>query len=115
HVDEWRAALSQYFSLVRIFDAMRADFSKRIDLLRAFGAIDETWAPSLNRAADALIGERERRKRRAADEIATLLETALAATVTEPLRERDKDKDKEAEQRGRARLREIVRSAEQAE
>src|SRR5690606_11957379 len=40
HVEEWRAALSQYFSLVRVFDAMRADFSKRIELLRAFGAID---------------------------------------------------------------------------
>jgi hypothetical protein len=113
HVEEWRAALSQYFSLVRVFDALRADFSKRIELLRAFGAIDETWAPSLNRAAEALIAERERRKRRAADEIVSLLETALAATVAVPLRGRDKDP--EAEQRGRKRLREIIRDAERAE
>ena len=113
HVDEWRSALSQYFSLVRVFDAMRADFSKRIELLRAFGAIDETWSPSLNRAADALIAERRRRTRRAASEIVTLLETALAATVSEPLR--GPDKDPEAVERGRARLREIVRRAEQTE
>src|SRR5690606_20186727 len=74
---------------------------------------DESWAPQLNRAADALIAERERRKRRAADEIATLLTTVLTATVTVPLR--DATKDKEAEERGRAKLREIVRRAEAAE
>ncbi len=113
HVDEWRAALSQYFSLVRVFDALRADFSKRVDLLRAFGAIDESWAPSLNRAAEALIAERERRKRRAASEIVTLLETALGATVTVPLSGRERDP--EAERRGRERLREIVRKAERDE
>lgn len=113
HVEEWRAALSQYFSLVRVFDALRADFSKRIELLRAFGAIDESWAPALNRAADALIAERERRKRRAAEEIVTLLETAVGATVT--VRLRDSDRDPEAERRGRERLRAIVRDAEQAE
>ena len=37
HVDEWRAALSQFFSIVRVFDAMRSDFDRRIELLRAFG------------------------------------------------------------------------------
>ncbi|MFO7285856.1 MAG: DUF3482 domain-containing protein [Gammaproteobacteria bacterium] len=113
HVEEWRAALSQYFSLVRVFDAVRADFSKRIELLRAFGAIDESWAPALNRAADALMAERERRKRRAAHEIVVLLETALAATVTLPLR--GHEPDPEAERRGRERLRDIVRDAERSE
>ena len=58
HVGEWRAALSQYFSIVRVFDAVRADFAKRIELLRAFGAIDERWAPPLNAAADALVAAR---------------------------------------------------------
>ena len=113
HVDEWRAALSQYFSIVRVFDAMRADFSKRIELLRAFGAIDESWAPQLARAADALTTERERRKRRAADEIASLLTAALTATVTVPLR--DRRKDAEAEQRARKKLREIIRVKENVE
>ena len=85
HVEEWRAALGQYFSIVRGFDAVRADFGKRIELLRAFGAIDERWAGSLNRAADALVAERERRKLRVASEIADLLVAALTATATVPL------------------------------
>ena len=37
HQGQWRRALDQYFSIVRVFDAVHADFDKRIDLLRAFG------------------------------------------------------------------------------
>ena len=73
HVEQWRAALGQYFSIVRVFDAVRADFGKRIELLRAFGAIDERWAAPLNVAADALVADRKRRAHRAAAEIADLL------------------------------------------
>ena len=98
HIEEWRAALAQYFSIVRVFDAVRADFGKRIELLRAFGAIDERWPQSLNRAADALVADRERRKRLAAGEIADLLIGALTATVTVPLP--DAEADEEARAKG---------------
>ena len=112
HVEEWRAALGQYFSIVRVFDAVRADFGKRIELLRAFGAIDERWAPQLERAAAALVAERERRKQRAAEEIAALLTDVLTATVTLPLR--DPDADEATRERGRKELREIIRRRERA-
>jgi hypothetical protein len=112
HIEEWRAALSQYFSIVRVFDAVRADFGKRIDLLRAFGAIEERWAEQLNRAADALVADRERRKRLAAGEIADLLISALTATVSVPLR--DSDADEEARTKGRTKLRDEVRRREGA-
>jgi hypothetical protein len=110
HVDEWRAALSQYFSIVRVFDAVRADFGKRIELLRAFGAIDERWAEPLNRAADALGAERERRKLRVAAEIADLLIAALTATVAVPLP--DRSVEREALASARAKLRDEVRRRE---
>ncbi|HEX6999630.1 MAG TPA: GTPase/DUF3482 domain-containing protein [Gammaproteobacteria bacterium] len=113
HVEEWRAALSQYFSIVRVFDAMRADFAKRIELLRAFGAIDERWAERLNRAADALVADRERRKRAAANEIAAMLVDVLSATVTEPLP--SPEADAEARERARGKLRDLVRRREQRE
>ena len=41
YVDDWRRALNQYFSIVRVFDAQRADFSKRLELLRAFRELGE--------------------------------------------------------------------------
>ena len=112
HVAEWRNALSQYFSIVRVFDAVRADFGKRLELLRAFGAIDERWAEPLNRAADALLAERQRRKARVAGEIAELLLAALTATVTVPLR--DSGDEERVLAAARAKLREDVRTLERA-
>jgi hypothetical protein len=73
HVEEWRQALEQYFSIVRVFDAVRADFERRLALLRAFAELDESWRPPLERAVAALAAERERRGVRAAHEIATAL------------------------------------------
>jgi hypothetical protein len=112
HIEQWRAALGQYFSIVRVFDAVRADFSKRIELLRSFGAIDERWAAPLNRAADALVADRGRRARRTAGEIADLLIAALTTTVSVPLASRGAEREAQARTEGRAKLREEVRRRE---
>ena len=114
HVEPWRAALGQYFSIVRVFDAVRADFSQRIELLRSFGAIDERWAAPLNAAADALVADRKRRVQRAAAEIAELLIDALTTTVTLPLATRTPEREAEALTEGRAKLRDQVRAREAA-
>jgi hypothetical protein len=112
HVEQWRAALGQYFSIVRVFDAVRASFSQRIELLRSFGAIDERWAAPLNRAADALVADRKRRAHRAAGEIADLFVTALSAAVSVPLADRRPEREAAAYAEGRAKLRDQVRSRE---
>jgi hypothetical protein len=110
HTEAWHAALSQYFSIVRVFDAVRSDFSKRIELLRAFGAIDERWRAPLERAAEVLLIERTRRRQRAALAIAELLIALLTATETAPLPELSMQGH--VEQRARSRLRETVRRLE---
>ena len=110
HLDEWRAALGQFFSIVRVFDAVRADFSKRIELLRAFGAIDERWAESLEQAADALLAERQRRAQRAARAIAELLSSVL--TVTETVSLTDPADQARVEAQARGRLLDAVREHE---
>lgn len=61
HVEAWRAALGQYFSVVRVFNALNADFYKRIELLRAFGQLKAEWRTPLQQAVDIL--ERDRRQR----------------------------------------------------
>ena len=112
HVEEWQAALAQFFSIVRLFDAVRADFSKRVDLLQGFGALDEAWAEQLDRASQALVAERERRKQRAARVIADLLVDVMTSTAVVPLP--DPDAPQEAERQAREKLRESVRRAESA-
>ena len=81
HVEEWRRALNQYFSIVRVFDAQRADFSKRLELLRAFrelGEGDDRFGAALERAVDVLQADRRARRRRAAEEIADLMIDVLS-------------------------------------
>ncbi len=90
HVEEWRRALNQYFSIVRVFDALRADFGKRLELLRAFRElteVDQSWARSLEQAVEVLRKDRKARQERAAAEIADLLIEVLAASESAPCRE----------------------------
>lgn len=87
YVEEWRRALDQYFSIVRVFDAQRADFGKRLELLRAFRELAESnaeWSRALERAVVALEQDRAHRRRRAAAEIADLLIDVLAMRESAP-------------------------------
>ena len=85
YVGPWKAALGQYFKVVRVFDAVMAEFDKRIELLRAFGQLREEWRQSLERAVGALQHDRERQRRRAARAIAGGLGRMLALQVEEKL------------------------------
>lgn len=82
HVDQWRAALGQYFKMVREFDAVHAPFDKRIDLLRAFGELREAWRAPLARAVETLERERGRHHGRVARRIAEMLAEMLGHTDT---------------------------------
>jgi hypothetical protein len=110
HVEQWRTALGQFFSIVRVFDAVRASFEARIELLRAFGAIDEAGAAQLNRAADVLTAEHTARRRRCAEAIADLLCAALTSVATAALP--GQTSDAAIEEKVRERLRSSVRKEE---
>jgi hypothetical protein len=87
YVTDWQRALDQYFSIVRVFDAVHADFDKRLDLLRAFAELNEPWREPLQRACDALISEQAHRCRQSAEEIAALLVYGLTRKKAAPLHE----------------------------
>lgn len=85
YVDAWRRALDQFFSIVRVFDATRADFSRRIALLRGFGELSEAWRPAMDRAVEALTTERKHRQRQSAVEITDLLIVVATSRVSKVL------------------------------
>ncbi len=85
HIESWRRALGQYFRIVRVFNAVTAEFDKRLELLRAFGQLDESWRHPLDEAVEALRSDRARRRREASREVASLLMDALTLTVTHKL------------------------------
>lgn len=93
--DEWRNALGQYFRIVRIFDAMTADFDKRTQLLRAFGQIREEWHAPLEKAAGILEDEQARRRSLSARLIAESISRMMTLTLRHRLAEGENVSDAE--------------------
>jgi hypothetical protein len=81
YVDEWEAALGQYFRIVRVLDAVQARFDQRVDLLRAFGQMREEWRAPMDRAVEVLLRDRRRRRRAAATVIADMLLEMMTLNV----------------------------------
>ncbi|MEM1445637.1 MAG: GTPase/DUF3482 domain-containing protein [Planctomycetota bacterium] len=77
HVDQWRTALGQFFGMVRVFNAVDAPWVKRIELLEAFGQLDESWKPTVRAGTEALRADRRLREGEAARLIASSLVKAL--------------------------------------
>ncbi len=74
---EWSRVLGQYFRIVRVFNAMTADFDKRVQLLRAFGQIREDWHEPLERAVQILEAEQAERRKLSARIVAEAVGTML--------------------------------------
>ncbi len=85
HIEEWKAALDQYFSVVRVFNALMADFHKQSELLRAFGQLREEWREPLERAVRSLATDREQRRGQAARITAETISEMLTLKVEEKL------------------------------
>ncbi|MBN1517672.1 GTPase/DUF3482 domain-containing protein [Candidatus Sumerlaeota bacterium] len=83
HSESWRAALDQYFSIVREFNAKQAGFEERLKLLRAFRELREDMSAELDEAIAALNRERERRLRESCRAIAAMLADMLSLTLVE--------------------------------
>lgn len=85
HVDEWRAALAQTFNAVREFNAYRASFEDRKDLLEALANIERGWKPQLQKAIDILQRDRESRIADAATLVVGLIRNALTYSIRRPV------------------------------
>jgi hypothetical protein len=73
HVQDWQQALGQYFKIVRVFNAMQADFEKVVAILEAFSHIREEWQSALAGIVNEYRGQRARQLQ----ESASLLEELL--------------------------------------
>ncbi|HLS27666.1 MAG TPA: GTPase/DUF3482 domain-containing protein [Opitutales bacterium] len=80
YAEEWRAALGQYFSIVRTFDAHHAGFRERLGLFEGLRELDERWRPAFDRAIEALNQDWARRRREAAQAISAMIINALLHT-----------------------------------
>ena len=61
HVRDWRRRLGQHFNAVREFNAHRATFADRVELLESLAGIEQGWKPKLMRAVAIFREEHEQR------------------------------------------------------
>jgi hypothetical protein len=120
YLESWRRALGQYFKVVRVFNAVMAEFHKRTELLRGFGQLKEEWRQPLEHAATSLEREQETRCSRAAREVTDALVEMLShrieirtgidqdpSALRPQLEERFRDDLRRIEQRCRDRIEDI--------
>jgi len=108
---QWATALGQYFRIVRVFNAVTADFDKRVQLLRAFGQIREPWRESLEKAVRILEAQQAERRKLSARVIAETLASMI--THTRQRRLRDAEAEDSALQQLRAAYRQDLVDQEQ--
>ena len=78
HVQDWQQALGQYFKIVRVFNAMQADFEKVVAILEAFSHIREEWQSALA----GIVSEYRRQRASQLEESAGLLADLLTQLCT---------------------------------
>jgi GTPase Era involved in 16S rRNA processing len=81
YVESWRRALGQYFRVVRVFNAVMAEFSKRTELLRGFGQLKEEWREPLEQAVICLEQDQAAKRLRAARVVAETLVVMLSHRI----------------------------------
>jgi len=87
HGSEWRPVLTQFFHIVREFDAHRARFPERIALLRGFREIRPEWSGAIDRAVAAMEREWQQRTNRAVAVLADLVFASLPHVERAPFPE----------------------------
>ncbi|MFN7671899.1 MAG: DUF3482 domain-containing protein [Planctomycetota bacterium] len=112
HGAEWRSVLTQFFQVVRDFDAHAATFRDRLGLLRAFREVKPEWRDAMDRVMFTMRAEWQRRGDVAVAAIAGLLVGVIGMVEKRSIGDGD-DPAKLADEL-RAKWCERVRTQEQA-
>ncbi len=78
HVTAWKRRLGLHFNAVREFNAQRASYADRVELLETLAGIEQAWKPQLLQAVALLQADWNARLDEAAERIAELVAECLA-------------------------------------
>ncbi len=93
HVAEWRNRLGLHFNAVREFDAHRATFADRLELLETLAGIEQAWKPKLMRAVAVFREDWNRRIGECAGIVVDMLADSLALSLGAPMPEGKAERD----------------------
>ena len=88
YIDQWRQPLSQYFRIVRVFNARSESFERQIQLLTGFAELSEQWHQPLKEAARFLVDRRHQQINQAAARIVELVLSALICQERAPVKDK---------------------------
>jgi len=90
-LEEWRTRLGSYFNLVRTFNAHRARFNERKNLLKALLEIDEGHRRRIEETIELIDEEWNQRREESAELLMDFLSKALRYRESTPLDEKEEE------------------------
>lgn len=82
YIEQWKMEFRKHFNAIRVFNANKATYAERIELLENLKGIDQDWGPSLETVISAFEKDWEQRNSQSAEIICDLLEECLGYSVT---------------------------------
>jgi GTPase Era involved in 16S rRNA processing len=92
HIASWQQALSQYFKVVKVFNAVQADFEKQMSILEAFSLLREDWREAISTLIDNYKKQRTQQSRQSVSILAGLLTDMCAYQVSQKVLSREQAK-----------------------
>ncbi|MEJ6728680.1 MAG: DUF3482 domain-containing protein [Akkermansiaceae bacterium] len=98
-IEEWRTRLGSYFNLVRTFNAHRARFDERKNLLKALLEIDEGHRRRIEETIELIDEEWDQRREESAEILMDFLSLALRHRESSPLDEKEEELEERKERK----------------
>jgi len=92
YLETWKGEFRKHFNAIRVFNANKATYVERIELLESLKGIDQDWGPALERVISAFKEDWQQRNAMAAQVICDLLETSLTYSITRSFTETTSEK-----------------------
>jgi len=81
-LEQWKTEFRRHFNAIRMFNAHKATWVERIDLLESLKAVDQDWQPALNRVIEAFKSDWKQRNLLMAAMAVEMLEDILTLSIT---------------------------------
>jgi len=87
YLDQWKNEFRKHFNSIRQFNAHKATYKERLELLESLKSVDQDWQPALSRVIDAFSYDWQQRTRITSEIIVDMLAKIISFTVVGNLRE----------------------------
>ena len=113
YLETWKNEFRRHFNSLRVFNAQKATYRERIDLLETLKNVDQDYAPALSRVIDAFKSDWKNREKVSASVMAAMLEEILGLEMvsTVPSEEKDAAVKDRLEKKYRKRIESIEKDA----